>query len=250
MMKDFINQKILIGICGGIAAYKTAHLVRELKKLGAQVKVVMTESATRFVTPLSFQALSGQPVYTSLWNENHDHGMDHIELARWADVFLIAPATANLLAKLSHGLADDLLTTLALVTEAPLIVCPAMNHSMWSHPATQDNVEKLKSRGHIIIEPQPGEAACGETGIGRLCEVEHLIQVLRLYPLKNLLAGEDCLITAGPTRERLDPVRYLSNDSSGKMGYALAYAAWIAGANVTLITGPTALTPPPGVKVI
>lgn len=250
MMKDFLNQKILIGVCGGIAAYKTAHLVRELTKLGAEVKVVMTESATRFVTPLTFQALSGQPVYTSLWEENHDHGMDHIALARWAEIFVIAPATANLLAKLSHGLADDLLTTLALVSEAPLIICPAMNHSMWSHAATQENVAKLKSRSVMIIGPEAGEAACGETGIGRLCEVEHLIQVLRLYPLQNLLLGQNCIITAGPTRERLDPVRFLSNDSSGKMGYALAYAAWIAGANVTLITGPTALTPPPGIKVI
>jgi phosphopantothenoylcysteine decarboxylase/phosphopantothenate--cysteine ligase len=249
-MNHFQNQNILIGVSGGIAAYKTAQLVRELKKLGAHIKVVMTESATRFITPLTFSALSGQPVCTSLWEENAEHGMDHIQLARWADVFLIAPTTANLIAKLAHGLADNLLTTIALVTQAPLILCPAMNHSMYEHPATQHNLSLLQQRGVMIIEPESGEAACGETGVGRMCDVDHLIQVLRLYTLKGLLAGQSCVITAGPTHERIDPVRYISNDSSGKMGHALAYAAWMAGAKVTLITGPTAQPIPPGIQTI
>lgn len=249
-MQDFHQQNILIGVSGGIAAYKTAILVRELKKLGANIKVVMTENATRFVTPLTFQALSGEAVHTSLWDETKNNGMTHIELARWADVFLIAPATANLIAKLAIGLADDLVTTLAVLIEKPIIVCPAMNHSMWANPATEENIAKLKKRNIIIIEPEDGEAACGENGVGRLCDVPHLLQILRLYKIHGILQGKCCIITAGHTRERIDPVRYIANDSSGKMGYSLAYAAWAAGANVTLISGPTSLIAPPNIKFI
>lgn len=250
MQNNFHQQNILIGVSGGIAAYKTAILVRELKKLGANIKVVMTKNATRFVTPLTFQALSGDVVYTSLWDEATNHGMTHIELARWADVFLIAPATANLIAKLAAGLADDLVTTLALLIDKPFIVCPAMNHSMWTNPATQENIATLKARQIFIVEPEDGEAACGESGIGRLCDVPHLLQALRLYKIYGILRGKACIITAGHTRERIDPVRYIANDSSGKMGYALAYAAWVAGANVILISGPTSLTAPPAINLI
>ncbi|MCX7115982.1 MAG: bifunctional phosphopantothenoylcysteine decarboxylase/phosphopantothenate--cysteine ligase CoaBC [Gammaproteobacteria bacterium] len=249
-MQDFHRQHILVGVSGGIAAYKTAVLVRELKTLGAEVKVVMTESATHFVTPLTFQTLSGHPVQTQLWEEGAPQTMEHIHLARWADLFIIVPATANILAKMAHGIADDLLSTLYLVTNTPVMVCPAMNQSMWQHPATQANIQLLKSRQVRIIDPEDGEAACGESGIGRLCEPHHLLQYLRLYDMPPVLSGQHCIITAGPTRERLDPVRYLSNDSSGKMGYALAYAANMAGATVTLISGPTALPPAPGVQFI
>lgn len=249
-MRDFENQHILLGVSGGIAAYKVGLLIRELKRLGAEVKVVMTASAQQFVTPLTFQALSGEPVYTQLWDEVSPHAMDHITLARWADALVIVPATANCIAKMAQGLADDLLSTLYLVTQAPVFVCPAMNQSMWHHPATVENVEKLKRRGVSIVGPDEGEAACGETGLGRLCETETLLNALRLHTVSSCLAGKEMLITAGPTRERLDPVRYLSNDSSGKMGYALAEAARMAGASVTCVSGPTGLTPPLGVKML
>ncbi|OGV28315.1 MAG: phosphopantothenoylcysteine decarboxylase [Legionellales bacterium RIFCSPHIGHO2_12_FULL_37_14] len=250
MPQDFLKQNILIGISGGIAAYKVAYLVRELTKLGANVKVVMTEEATRFVSPLTFQALSKNPVYTSLWDAEAGNGMTHIDLARWADVLLIAPATANLIAKLAAGFADDLLTTMALIVEKPFILCPAMNHSMWANKVTQENVSKLIQRDVFIIEPLNGEAACGEVGIGRLCDITHILQILRLYQIRNILPGKTCIITAGPTKERIDSVRYLTNESSGKMGYALAYAAYVAGAKVTLISGPSSLTAPPFVKFI
>jgi phosphopantothenoylcysteine decarboxylase/phosphopantothenate--cysteine ligase len=249
-MRELSTLKVLVGITGGIAAYKVAHLVRDLTKKGAEVRVVMTESACQFISPATFQGLSGHPVSTQLWNETTHHGMDHIQLARWADVFLIAPASAHTIAKLAQGLADNLLTTLALVTEAPIMICPAMNQSMYRHPATQSNLRTLQQRGVIIIPPEDGEAACGETGTGRLCEPHHLLALVQLFPLQGLLTGQHVVITAGPTREALDPVRYLSNESSGKMGYALAYAAWMAGAQVTLISGPTALLPPPHVRYI
>lgn len=248
-MQDFLNKKIVLGVSGGIAAYKSAYLVRELTRLGALVRVVMTASAEAFITPMTMQALSGFEVRTSLLDPQAERAMGHIELARWADYLVIAPASANCLAKMAHGLADDLLSTLYLVTEVPVLVCPAMNRSMWGHPATQANCDLLASRGVLMVGPEEGSQACGEQGFGRMSEVETMITALRLQGVHQLLQGQKVLITAGPTREALDPVRYISNHSSGKMGYALAAAAKMAGAEVTLITGPTALTPPPGVDV-
>lgn len=247
-MQDFVNKKIVLGICGGIAAYKSAYLVRELTRLGAIVRVVMTASAKEFITPMTLQALSGHEVRCELFDSQAERAMGHIELARWADYLLIAPASANCLAKMAHGLADDLLSTIYLVAETPVIVCPAMNHSMWAHPATQANYQTLLSRGVIIVGPEEGSQACGEYGFGRMSEMENIIAALRLYDVSpNALQGQHVLITAGPTHEIIDPVRYLGNRSSGKMGYALAQAALKAGAEVTLISGPSRLTPPLGV---
>lgn len=243
-MQDFIQQKILLGVCGGIAAYKSAYLVRELTRLGATVKVIMTENAQAFITPLTFQALSGEEVRTSLFDSQAERAMSHIELARWMDTLVIAPASANCLAKLAQGLADDLLSTLYLVGEKPVLLCPAMNRSMWQHPATQSNFKLLKERGAYSVGPEEGLQACGEEGFGRLAEIAHILNALRLVPIKPVLKGRKVLITAGPTQEALDPIRYLSNHSSGKMGYALAEAAYLAGAEVQLISGPTALLPP------
>lgn len=248
-MQDFMNKKIVLGICGGIAAYKSAFLVRELVRLGAVVRVVMTESAQSFITPLTLQALSGNPVRSALFDTAAEHAMGHIELARWADYLVIAPATANCLAKMAQGIADDLLSTLYLVTTTPVIVCPAMNRCMWEHAATQKNYHLLNERGVIMVGPEEGLQACGEEGFGRMSEVENIISALRLYEVAHLLKGKDVLITAGPTREPIDPVRYISNHSSGKMGYALAQAAQMAGAKVILVSGPSALTPPAGVKM-
>jgi phosphopantothenoylcysteine decarboxylase/phosphopantothenate--cysteine ligase len=247
-MQDFINKKIVLGICGGIAAYKSAYLIRELVKLGAQVRVVMTKSAEQFITPMTMQALSGHEVRSELFDPQAERAMGHIELARWADYLLIAPASAHCLAKMAYGLADDLLSTLYLVAETPVIVCPAMNRSMWAHPATVANCKLLTERGVTIVGPEEGSQACGEVGLGRMAEVEYIINALRLCDVRELLQGYKVLITAGPTREAIDPVRYISNHSSGKMGYALAQAAQMASASVTLISGPTALSPPLGVK--
>ncbi len=244
-MQDFANKKIVLGVCGGIAAYKSAYLVRELTSLGAIVRVVMTQSAQQFITPMTMQALSGHEVRCELFDSQAERAMGHIELARWADYLLIAPASANCLAKLAHGLADDLLSTLYLVAETPVLVCPAMNRSMWAHPATQANCKLLASRGVIIVGPEEGSQACGELGYGRMSEVDNIITALRLYDVSRLLQGRKVMITAGPTREAIDPVRYISNHSSGKMGYALAAAATMAGAEVTLVSGPSALTPSP-----
>lgn len=249
-MQDFSGKNILVGISGGIAAYKTAYLVRELMRLGATVRVVMTQAAQAFITPMTFQALTGNTVRTDLFDEAAERAMGHIELARWADYLLIAPATANRLAKMAHGIADDLLSTLMLVTEAPVVVCPAMNRSMWAHAATQANCEVLRTRGVVIVEPESGDQACGELGVGRLPEVAALIDALRLHDVSQLLAGQHVLITAGPTEEPIDPVRYISNRSSGKMGYALARAAKMAGAKVTLVSGPCHLEPPLGVTYL
>ena len=249
-MQDFLNKKIILGICGGIAAYKSAFLVRELTRLGAIVRVVMTDSAEEFITPLTLQALSGEDVRHSLFDLNAERAMGHIELARWADLVLIAPASANFLAKMAHGLADDLLSTLYLVTDAPVIVCPAMNKNMWAHPATQANCELLSKRSVVIVGPAEGSQACGEVGFGRMSEVDEIITALRLLEVNQLLKGRDILITAGPTRESIDPVRYISNHSSGKMGYALASAAVMAGARVTLISGPTSQKIPEGVTFL
>lgn len=247
-MQDFINKKIVLGISGGIAAYKSAYLIRELVRLGAEVRVVMTKSAEQFITPMTMQALSGHEVRSELFDSQAERAMGHIELARWADYLLIAPASANCLAKMAHGLADDLLSTLYLVAETPVMVCPAMNRSMWAHPATVANCQLLTERGVVIVGPEEGSQACGDVGLGRMAEVDYIINALRLCDVHGLLQGYNVLITAGPTREAIDPVRYISNNSSGKMGYALAQAAQMACANVTLISGPTSLNPPLGVK--
>ncbi len=249
-MQDFIDKKILLGVCGGVAAYKSAYLVRELTRLGAQVRVVLTQSAQEFISPLLMQALSGNEVRTELFDSQAERAMGHIELARWADYLLIAPATANCLAKMAHGFADDLLSTLYLVVETPVIVCPAMNKSMWTHPATCHNYTLLKDRGIIFVGPEEGSQACGEFGLGRVSEADQIINALRLYEVNQLMSGKKIVITAGPTREPIDPVRYLSNYSSGKMGYALAEAAAMAGAQVTLISGPSALEASSGIEVI
>ncbi|PWY57579.1 bifunctional phosphopantothenoylcysteine decarboxylase/phosphopantothenate--cysteine ligase CoaBC [Legionella qingyii] len=240
-MQDFIGKKVLLGVCGGIAAYKSAYLIRELTRAGAEVKVVMTQSAQEFVSPLLMQALSGNDVRTNLFDAQAERAMGHIELARWADYLVIAPASANCLAKIAQGIADDLLSTLYLVAEVPVIVCPAMNRSMWAHPATQANCTLLQERGVIFVGPEEGSQACGEQGFGRVSEVEQIISALRLHDVHQLLRGKKVLVTAGPTRESIDPVRYISNYSSGKMGYALAEAAAMAGAQVTLISGPSSL---------
>ncbi|MFC3909079.1 bifunctional phosphopantothenoylcysteine decarboxylase/phosphopantothenate--cysteine ligase CoaBC [Legionella dresdenensis] len=246
-MQDFVNKKIVLGICGGIAAYKSAYLVRELTRLGAEVRVVMTKSAQEFITPLTLQALSGNDVRCESFDRQAERAMGHIELARWADYLVIAPATANMMAKMAHGLADDLLSTLYLVSETPVIVCPAMNRSMWQHPATQANSETLRQNGVLIVGPEQGSQACGEEGFGRLSEAAAILNALRLFDIQNSLQGQQVLITAGPTREAIDPVRYITNHSSGKMGYALAEAARVAGAQVTLISGASALPIPEGI---
>ena len=240
-----LNQRrILLAISGGIAAYKGAELVRLLKKQGAIVKVILSRGATEFITPLTMQALSGEPTHTELLDETAEAGMGHIELARWADLMIIAPATADVIARLAQGRADDLLTTVALATPAPVAVAPAMNQQMWAHAATQDNIQQLVSRSIQLIGPDAGEQACGDVGPGRLLEPDSIIIALNTRYETRLLEGKRVVITAGPTREAIDPVRYLSNHSSGKMGYALASACAAAGANVALISGPVTLEAP------
>lgn len=248
-MSDVLTgKKLLVGVTGGIAAYKSADLVRRLRKSGADVRVVMTQGATAFVTPLTFQALSGHPVHSHLLDAASEAAMDHIALARWPDAIIIAPATADTLARLAHGHADDLLTTLCLATTAPLCVAPAMNHQMWAHPATQDNCRVLRARGVLLFGPEAGEQACGEEGVGRMREPADLVQdVAAMLKGCGVLVGRKVLVTAGPTREPIDPVRVLTNRSSGKMGFAMAAAAAAQGAQVTLIAGPVALSTPPGV---
>lgn len=244
-----INKRVLLGVSGGIAAYKSAELVRLLRKQGVEVRVVMTESATQFVSPLTFQALSGHAVSVDLLNTESENAMGHINLARWAEVLLIAPATANMIAKCSHGLADDLLTTLYLAVECPVYVAPAMNQAMWQKTVTQENIAKLKAHGVTIIGPEAGEQACGETGFGRMSEPAFICEQLFTKPLEQCLQGLHVLISAGPTREPLDPVRYITNRSSGKMGYAIAQAAIQAGAKVTLVSGPVNLPKPEQAEV-
>jgi phosphopantothenoylcysteine decarboxylase / phosphopantothenate---cysteine ligase len=251
---DLANKNIILGICGGIAAYKTTYLIRDLLNLGAKVKVVMTESAKEFVTPVTLQALTGEAVRDSLFDLDAERVMGHIELARWADYVLIVPTSANFIAKMAHGMADDLLSTLCLVTTAKLLLCPAMNHSMWSHPAVVANCEILKQRGISFVTPESGALACMEVGAGRLAANHSIINNLRfldeedtkMLPFKE----RHVIITAGPTQENLDPVRYLTNRSSGKMGYALAEAALYLGAKVTLVSGPTNLSPPSGLEFL
>ena len=246
-MTDLTNRRIVLGITGGVAAYKSADLVRRLIDQGATVDVVMTESATRFVTLATFQALSGRPVYTDLWDARIDNHMAHIQLVRQADIVLIAPCTANFMAKLAHGLADDLLSTLCLASTIPLLVAPAMNREMWQARSTQRNLAQLQDDGVQILGPGHGDQACGETGDGRMLEPHQLVQTVIAHFTPKPLQGLSVLITAGPTNEPIDPVRMITNRSSGKTGYAIAQAAAQAGAAVTLVSGPTQLPCPVGV---
>lgn len=251
------SKKIILAVTGGIAAYKSAILVRRLKDFGFDVRVVMTRGAQAFITPLTFQALSGHPVHTELLDAEAESGMGHIELARWADLLLVAPASCDILAKFACGLADDLLSTLYLATNAPVWVAPATNQQMWAAPATQRNLRTLVEDGVHVIMPASGSQACGDVGLGRMPEPEDLAyQVMEYFHKQQraiaekfgLLAGKRVVITAGPTREAIDPVRYISNHSTGKMGFALAAACYAAGAKVTLISGPVSLDTPNGVK--
>ena len=243
-MTGLVNKRVVVGVTGGIAAYKSAELVRRLKEAGAEVRAVMTAAATQFIAPLTLQALSGQAVHVNLLDAAAESAMSHITLARWADVIVVAPASANSMAKLAHGLADDLLSTLCLASSAPLVLVPAMNHVMWSQPATQANRRLLEERGVRFLGPAQGDQACGETGPGRMVEPSEIVMALTGMFAADTLQGTKLIITAGPTREAIDPVRFLSNRSSGKMGYALAQAAAAAGAEVKLISGPVSLPCP------
>jgi len=249
-MAVLAGVRVLLGVCGGIAAYKAADLVRRLREAGADVRVVLTENAARFVTPLTFQALSGQAVRTSLWDASAEAAMGHIELARWAEEVLVAPATADFIARLAHGRADDLLATLCLASSAPLALAPAMNQQMWAHPATQSNLETLRARGVRVFGPGSGGQACGEFGAGRLLEPVRLVEELAAARAPRVLQGARVLVSAGPTFEDIDPVRFIGNRSSGRMGFAIAEAAVQAGARVTLVSGPVALPTPAGVERI
>lgn len=249
-MNNLTNKRILLGVTGGIAAYKSAELVRRLKDHGADVRVVMTRGACEFITPLTMQALSGKEVHTELLDHAAESAMNHIDLARWSDVVLVAPASANFIARLTHGLADDLLTTLCLATNAPVVIAPAMNQQMWSNSATQANIATLGQRDIIIAGPGKGSQACGEFGLGRMLEPDELISATDQLFSTGLLANLKMVVTAGPTREAIDPVRYITNHSSGRMGYAVARAAAEAGANVTLVSGPVTIEPPHQVRHI
>ena len=246
-MNPAAPRRVLLGVAGGIAAYKACELVRRLRERDIEVRVVLTAGAARFVTAATFQALSGQPVRESLWDAGAEAAMGHIELARWADLILVAPASANLLARLAHGMADDLLTTLCLASDRPLWLAPAMNRLMWAHPATQANRDTLLTRGARLLGPGSGAQACGEIGEGRMLEPAAIVAELLAQTAGSVLAGCRVLISAGPTHEDLDPVRYIGNRSSGRMGFALAEAAALAGAAVTLVAGPVALDTPAGV---
>jgi phosphopantothenoylcysteine decarboxylase/phosphopantothenate--cysteine ligase len=243
-------KRILVGVTGGIAAYKSAELVRELQRQGSDIQVVMTDSACKFITPLTLQALSGKPVYVEMWDDRVPNGMPHIELSRDRDLVVVAPATADFIAKLVHGAADDLLSTLCLARECPLMVAPAMNRQMWKNPATQRNVAQLRQDGIAVLGPDVGDQACGEVGMGRMLEPLDLVREISAWFEPKLLSGTHVLVTAGPTFEPIDPVRGLTNRSSGKMGYAVARAAIEAGARVTLISGPTSIEPPPAAQAI
>jgi len=249
-MQILQDKKILLGISGGIAAYKTPELVRRLKEHGADVRVVMTAGAKAFITPLTLQAVSGNHVSDSLLDSNAELAMGHIELAKWADLIIIAPATADVIARITAGMANDLLSTLCLATSAPIAIAPAMNQQMWHAKPTQANIEKLASWGFHIWGPGAGEQACGDVGLGRMLEVNELVTLSSDFFADKYLQGQHWVITAGPTREAIDPVRYISNHSSGKMGYAIAHAAIRAGAKVTLISGPVNITAPIGCQLI
>jgi len=246
-MKD---KRIILGITGGIAAYKAAELLRLLKTAGADVRVVMTQSAESFITPLTFQALSGHTVHTNTFAATSDAAMDHIELSRWADMIMVAPATADFIARLVHGRADDLLATICLASTTQLAIAPAMNQQMWLNKATQDNIALLNERRIISFGPGEGEQACGEIGPGRMLEPQELFERVDQFFQPRLLDGKKILVTAGPTRESIDPVRYLTNHSTGTMGYAIAEAAALLGANVTLVSGPVNLPSPFGVACV
>tara|TARA_B100001146_G_scaffold121574_1_gene106753 strand:+ start:2901 stop:4094 length:1194 start_codon:yes stop_codon:yes gene_type:complete len=246
-LKSLINRKILLGITGGIAAYKAAEIVRTLKKVGAEVRVVMTKSAQEFITPLTMQALSGNQVSIDLLDRNAEAAMGHIELAKWADAVLIAPCTADSIAKLSAGRGDDLLSAISLVHDGNLAIAPSMNQAMWSDERTQGNISFLNEKGISIFGPGDGQQACGDIGLGRMLEPLVIVEELAKLFDTGLLAGKELLITAGPTQEMIDPVRYISNKSSGKMGYAIAEVAKDAGAKVILISGPVKLNPPEGI---
>lgn len=249
MHQSFENKKILLGVCGGVAAYKSVELARLLQQKGALVQVVMTESAQDFVGPQTFQAVTGFPVSMVSNDTSFSRSMAHIDLSRWADMLIIAPATANFMAKMAHGMADDLLSLLYLMVTVPVLVCPAMNVHMWQHPATQQNTKLLKERGVVIVGPDEGEQACGDIGAGRMREPEWIVNALDLWPINDILKGTRFVLTAGPTRESIDPVRFISNRSSGLMGYALAEALAFAGAEVELVSGPCACLVPPGVRI-
>jgi phosphopantothenoylcysteine decarboxylase/phosphopantothenate--cysteine ligase len=244
------GRKIVLGVTGGIAAYKAAELVRELVKAQAEVHVVMTRNAQAFITPLTFQTLSGNPVTTELFNLIAESEIGHIALADRAEVLVIAPATANIIGKIAAGIADDMLTTIVMATQAPVLLAPAMNVHMWENPICQENIQSLRSRGYHFIDPEAGELACGYEGIGRLAEIPAIVEEIRALLSPKDFSGENILVTAGPTEESIDPVRFLSNRSSGKMGFALARAARRRGAEVTLISGPTALPVPPQMRYI
>lgn len=250
MMVGLEGWRILLGVSGGIAAYKALELLRLLVKEGAEVWTVMTKAATEFVGPLTFQALSGNPVRTEMFSHTQESQIQHIALADMAQLVVVAPATANLIAKMACGLADDMLSTTLLAVRCPLVVCPAMNVNMYNNPATQKNIELLRQRGVWIVEPEEGELACGWEGKGRLAEPEAILEVIKAALSPQDLVGERVLVTAGPTWEALDPVRFVSNRSSGKMGFALARVAKRRGAAVTLVSGPTGLRPPPGVTFV
>jgi phosphopantothenoylcysteine decarboxylase/phosphopantothenate--cysteine ligase len=249
-MRSLSQKRIILGITGGIAAYKSAEIARRLQDNGAEVRVIMTDSAQEFIRPLTLQALTGRPVHTDLLDPKAEAAMGHIELARWADVLLIAPATANFIAALSQGIANDLLTTVCLAATAKIVVAPAMNQAMWHQPASLENIDRLKNRGIIVFEPDNGIQACGDIGPGRLQKPEVIVEQLSHIFDSNILSGKHVVITAGPTREAIDPIRYISNYSSGKMGYALARAMIDAGASVTLISGPASLESPERCEMI
>ena len=247
-MAESSKKSVVLGVTGGIAAYKAAELVRELARNGIEVQVVMTEAAGSLVAPATFQALSGKPVYTNLWDARAADNMAHIELSRGKDAIVVAPATADFIAKLAQGLADDLLSTLCLARECPLIVAPAMNRQMWDNPATRRNIERLLRDGVAILGPASGDQACGEVGMGRMLEAREIAEAVTAFLAPKSLRGARVLITAGPTFETIDAVRGITNRSSGKMGYAVARAALEAGARVTLVSGPTSLTAPAGTQ--
>ncbi|MFP6808400.1 MAG: bifunctional phosphopantothenoylcysteine decarboxylase/phosphopantothenate--cysteine ligase CoaBC [Pseudomonadales bacterium] len=249
-MQTLINKRILLGVTGGIAAYKAAELLRRLQDQGAEIRVIMTPAATEFITPLTMQALSNNPVHIDLLNTETESVMGHIELARWADLIIIAPASADFIARLATGHGDDMLTTICLAAECKIVIAPAMNQAMWSKQATQDNCAQLIKRDIVLLDPEEGIQACGETGSGRLMEVNEIVHRISELFSSGLLAGKHVVLTAGPTREAIDPVRYISNHSSGKQGYALAQAALEAGAAVTLISGPTNLESPERARLV
>ena len=249
-MNELNGRRLVLGVTGGVAAYKAAELVRLLTKAGADVHVVLTAGGARFITPVTFQSLSGNPAWSDLWDARMENNMAHIDLTRGADAVVVAPATTDFIAKLVHGFADDLLSTLCLARECPLLVAPAMNRQMWEHPATQRNVAQLAADGVAVLGPDAGDQACGETGMGRMLEAEELLEHVIAFFQPKVLAGRKVVLTAGPTFEAIDPVRGITNSSSGKMGYALAQACRRAGAEVVLVSGPTALATPQGVRRI